>query len=584
MTVNIDVELNDLDGLAKVKGQIESLDEDLDLDFDLEKILDGEFGDIEIDIDKKHLKSQISDVFDNVDGANFNLRSGSSDGSGSNLRAGRRRALGEREISLDISDLSNKILKTRQEIERIKVRRMLGQGSGQSDQGIDVDVLRNNIRNASANASQLKSVTQAELDVDRSSMKKLKRNMTSLSLATSNITNALENLRPSFRQVRAVIYTLLPALIGLGAQLISVAVGITALTAATGAVAALGLLGGASESLEGSMASAEERVNSLKRELFQVIEPVADLFSPITDDLFGEVVANVRGLTDEMAALRPLTDVLFDGVGGFGTIIEETLQSIIRLGPELQQLAGTFGSILTAGIPELFSDLFVEGIRTSDMLIKVSKIAFELGRIIYFVSKAVVSLLAVFAVFTPVLKLIADLLGSRIGQSLMLIIGLLTSLIVVGVIFAKLASFLGTVITILNTAMMTQIGILGVLKSTWTGQWIISAIGAIQSLTAWVMGLNSALATTAALVSIATLGLAALAGAGALAVSGYGAIKDTMTPEMPRRGRGGGSTYNDVTMNFQGKMDNKSRQKMEDVARGVMYQDDLSNGNFGTSQ
>jgi len=620
MTVNIDVTLNKIDGsdIAKVKAQLQSLDEDLDLDFDLEKILDGEFGDIEIDIDKEHLKNQIKKVAKSLkaEGAFVPAGDQTSGDSGDKNRATIKDLQNElRRINGQLGSINNKtgaISTSKSSSDNDSTRTpplnvdvsfperfsgndfqqtRVGQSlfsSGPRVSRIEGSILRDSLKLNQVLDSDKAPSTGSSKDVDvdrsRSALKNLRRSLSAVSLASSNITNSLGKLRPTFRQVRAIIYTLLPALIGLGAQLVSVAAGITALTGAAGAAVALGLLGGASETLEGSMASAEERVNSLKRELFQVIEPIADLFAPITDDLFGEVVSNVRGLTDEMAALRPLSDILFDGLGGFGVIIEETLQSIIQLGPELQQMAGIFGSILTSGLPEFFSNLFVEGIKTSDTLIKVAGVAFQLGRMIYFVSKAIASLLGVFAVFTPVLKLIADLLGSRIGQSLIIIAGLLTSLIVLGVVFGKIIATLTLVIGALNTAMGTQIGILGVLKSTWTGQWIISAIGAMQSLIAWVMGLNSALATTAALVSIATLGLAALAGVGALAVSGYGAIKDTMNPETPRRERGSGNTYNDVTMNFHGDMDNKSRHKMEDVARGVMYQDDLSNGNFGTSQ
>jgi len=620
MTVKIDVDLKKIDStdLEKIKAQLKSLDEDLDLDLDLDSILEGEFEDIKIDIDKNHLKNQLKKVAsdlkaDSVLNPAEDPRSGDS---------------GDRDRAT-IKDLQNELQKINGQLGSINKKTdasSTSKSSSDSDSrktpplGVDVSFPKrfsgNNFKQARVGQFSFRSgpkvnrvegsvlrdslklnqvlssdkgisigdSREIDVDRDRSALRSLKGSFSAVSLAASNMTNSLSNLRPTFGRVRAVIYTLLPALIGLGGQLLAVAAGMTALTAAAGLVTALGLLGGESETLEGSMASAEEKVNDLKQELFEVVEPIADLFAPVTDDLFDEVVNNVRGLTDEFAALRPLTSVIFDALNGTGVIVEELLQSVIRLGPRLESMAGTFGNIIVSGLPEFFNNIFKEGLRTSDVLIKVGVLAFELGRIIYFVSKSIASLISIFAVLTPVLSFVADILGSRIGQSLLIIIGYLTSLIVIGLAFSKLVGFLATMIMILNTAMTTQLGILGVLKSTWTGRWIMDAIGGITKLIGWVAGLNSVLAQAAALMSIVTLGAAAIAGLGALTAGAATVVGNNLSGNNPAAQGGGGNTYNDVTMNFQGDMDNASQKKMEDVARGVMYQDDLSGGAFGTNK
>lgn len=72
MSVDIDVNLEiDKSDIGKIKGQLESLD-DADIDFDLNDILDGSFDEIELDLDKNHLKKQISGAFDDIE-ADFDL-------------------------------------------------------------------------------------------------------------------------------------------------------------------------------------------------------------------------------------------------------------------------------------------------------------------------------------------------------------------------------------------------------------------------------------------------------------------------------------------------------------------------------
>jgi hypothetical protein len=249
----------------------------------------------------------------------------------------------------------------------------------------------------------------------------------------------------------------------------------------------------------------------------------------------------------------------------------------------------SFGGIIGSGLQDFFRNLLVEGIKMVDTIMRIGAFAFQVGRILYFFSKAIMRVVEAFSFLTPIIRVIANVLGSRIGQTVLSIIALLTSLAVVLIGIGKvMASFLGGIL-VLNSALATNATLWGAVSSLIGGTFlssILSGVAALPALIAEVFGLGTALSYAAAAMTVLTGGLAAIGAIGAIGLGGFGVLKDAFAPDVSARGRnnrfapGSGGVTNNVTMNVQGDMDETSRQRITDVTKGIMYEDDLQDGKW----
>jgi len=670
MGVDIDVHLKKIDSsdIKKIERQLESIGDDIDINFDLDKILDGDFDELELKLDEDNLKSQIQRAMHKVkadmEAGVFEPFAGGGEGERglsspavrqrakmiSELQAVNRKLAGNNlgqnisitenlpgwkksnkpsSINYDDSvadfDLSGSTIELTDseklfpdgifsefetpledmnflrtprgmKFDGKRLSEMLGAGGGPAP-GVPrrvqdlMDQPEGGLERASRSALVSASRNNGsipDIDSNKVRFKRAKKQLQALDVVGDKLVSTFKRLQPSFRKVYAITATLLPAIAGLAVQLGAVATSFLALGAVGATIGLLGMLGGEANTLEGSMKQAEDRMESFKESLFQAIQPIADLFGPIVDRFLGAVVNKVRGLTDELAALRGYSGIFFEGLDAGAALLEGLLQSMVNLRPVIEQVVSQFSGLTAGGFVQFFRNVIIEGAKSSDTLAKIAGMLFQVGRLVYFALKAVVRFVGVLSTFTPIIRLVADILGNRWVQALLIIIASIASLVGIIIAASKAMTLMIGAILALNGQLVLQGGLLSYLSSLWAGSWISSAIAGIYGMVQAAWALNGALGVAAKLATV-LMGVLTLGAGLAIAAGAIGTLQDTLSPDVPSTGGGGiaagsgGETYNDVTMNFQGDMDSTSRQRMVDVTEGVMYEDDLSSGQFGSN-
>ena len=394
----------------------------------------------------------------------------------------------------------------------------------------------------------------------------------------STFSKTLNRLRPRIGQIYNAIAAFIPILIGLAGVAGGAAVALGGLAVAGGIIGILGALGGEADTLKGSVKDLEDQMNNFKKELFQAIEPAADTFAPTFNKALDSVIRQVRGLRGELLGLQQFEGSVLGFIRGSGTLAQSLLQSINKVGPQLRQLGGRAGSLILAKLPGFFEAATSEAFQHQDALLQVVTMFYNLLRVIYNASVILLELLSVFSFLNIILNGLGDILNSRVVRGLIIFIGSLVGA----------AAIMGTVIkllTIVLSLLYAQGGILSALASTWIGSFLRSAYTAVTQLVVAIMGLNSTLATTAALMTLVTGGLAAL---GAVVAGGSAAL-GTLSPDTPNSMPGGSpgqgtatSMTQNTEINFYGDTNEKDRQFVKDMASEDRTTNDLTSGEFTT--
>lgn len=575
MGIDIDVNLNKIgsDDIAKIKAQLQGLGDDVDIDFDIDDIINGDLDDVfDGDLEKK-MNVAMDSNSQSQEAANFFDRSSMSQ--------------------------SGKIIQELQRIRRtIASKGVLRSGGGGGDGGDGdskgiFELLDDDANRKTAFTDFLDDF--AGNSNFRSPLPDLTKSPPSGGVGSRGdgpgidapFIGKLSRLKPTFGKLYAIAAVLLPIIAGLAVQAGAVATALGGIAVAGGALA-LGILGGQAETLAGSMATAEERIKGFKQELFQAIQPAADLFAPLVSGMMDRVIKNVRGVTDEIASLGSYSGFFNFAIDQFGSLAEEVLQVVNDLQPAIESIARPLVKGFTDKLPTFLRNVIKEGANVAPTLGKIGAMLWEVGRVVYFVLKAIVNFIGILSVLTPVIRTIANILGNKWIQSLLIVVAAIASLVGLLYAFTVVGGIVVGVFSTLNGMMAMHGGLLAAVKAMWGGSWIMAAISRVGGLISIVMGLNGALGVTAKLLT-AIVGLATL-GAGLAVVAGaIGAVGDALTPSVqtPKTSpmdatsnRGGG---NEVNMNFYGDMNNQQEAKMEDIADDMRVRDSLSKGKFSAN-
>jgi hypothetical protein len=384
----------------------------------------------------------------------------------------------------------------------------------------------------------------------------------SLNNGFSKMRKQMKKLTPSMGQYMQLLAAILPMMVTFAAQALGVAAALGAVGAAGASIVGMGLLGHG-DSMAESFGNAQQRLQGLKRELFETFQPTMQEFAPISDRAFDAIPGALQPVAEEMEGLTVYEDTLFNLGGALAGGMEEAVEIIIENEEAISQLSKRFGGLIGSGLLDFFEWLIKEAEANQDLLVRLGSTFVTLAVAAYELSTFISRLVVNFKPLFNILAAVAGFLNNDFIVTILTLMGVWGGFI------------------LLTSKVVTALYGVAAALSTVGGSGVISTvIGGIARITGMLYGLVAAAweanAALGVLAGLATAGLAV----GAAAVS-YEAIKG-MAPDGPssgagvgggtRMGGGGGTVINDnrsYEINASGNMDYSQRKEIEGVVKDV---------------
>jgi hypothetical protein len=227
--------------------------------------------------------------------------------------------------------------------------------------------------------------------------------------AGDKITDSFRKAIPNMQMWWNIIGALLPALGAFAVQAAGVAAAMGSVAVAGGAVLGLGLIGHG-DSMSEAFGNAKETLSELKTELFQTMQPTAQLFAPITDRFFDKVPGQVDKIADSMEGLTAYEGILNSMLEGGADVIARFFNILVRNEDIISDMASKFGAVLGDTLLNLFEWLLQTGYENMDMLMRLGRslgmIAVTLFNVFMLVGRATAMLVPFFEILAGVSELL----------------------------------------------------------------------------------------------------------------------------------------------------------------------------------
>lgn len=328
----------------------------------------------------------------------------------------------------------------------------------------------------------------------------------SLANVLDGFEDRIKRIMPTMKKWWQLIALLIPLLIALVPQILGVVAALGAMAVAGAAVIGVGLLGHA-QSMEESFAAAKREVQDFKRALFEVFQPTAQTFAPISGEFMDFAPTELESVARAMQDLVVYEDLIFNMFSGLSGGLEEFVNILVQNQVAIEHLSRKYGGLIGSGLLEFFEWLIQAAYRNQAVLDGLGRIIVKIAVALYNVSMAVSTVLTTFEPFFTLLVWISELINSEI------VIGLITMvswLFVLGKIALFIKALYGAFMTLVTGMKIASLMMLGYQMTTW------GAVAATLALVAAVGMLN--LGASAVIGGIVTGG--AMVGTGAATGAG----------------------------------------------------------------
>jgi hypothetical protein len=572
VTIDVDLDLSGLEAqIQRIKREIKSIEDDIDIDIDdievVDKTGDGGGGDGS-DQDRAGLLSRLKRSMDDFHLGEWienSTRKDVLEGVLDGINTSESRNLPRPSMPMkgaDRADSDNKGPLGALDFDFLKRPRKTGLA----------DFSTGDLRDNDYNIQSAKEATETHRR-GRGAAYRFSQAMDGLSDSFSKARSTFQKIKPSLGKIYALIALLLPLIITTAAELIGLAAAFGGLAAAGGAAVALGFLGGEADTLSGSLANAKQEANSLKRELFQIIQPTADRLAPVSDAAIRETKAGVRDLVTGLDGLKEAGFLVVSAIRPTLNLVGSLFQTVLNYAPQLAEIFRGFGKAISETAPNFLAGIIEYTIKSLPKLKRLFGLFVSLGKVIFSLAGLASSFVSVFAIFAPIFNAIATVLGSKIVKGFAKFLGLL------GIGVGIIATF-GALIQLLGGQLITAGAAMSWITSTAIYSFIYSvyqAIVALPGLIAELTVMQAVLWSMAAAVAVLTAGLAVLSAA---------AIGNALMPEMgvdnPGSGGSGGfgsggmggGPGGSTTINVYGDVDNATQEDFRTKS-------ERTNGEFG---
>ena len=336
----------------------------------------------------------------------------------------------------------------------------------------------------------------------------------------SNLKDNLRKLVPSMQKWYRLVALVIPLLITMAGAALGAAAALGSLAGVGAAMVGIGLLG-YGDSLSESLRNAQKRTQQLKEELFDVFQPVAGVFQPFVEQLFGKIPKVAGQLTEPLKDLEAsgFDNFFIGALEGTGDFLADLIRLINQLAPEIQAIG--------AGLGRVFGDILLGLLQWSvkelynnwEAFSRLGTIIIDLLVILYNLAKVVSFALSFFKPLFDILVGISNVFENRLSAS----------------ILAGVAAMIA-----LYYAASSVAAAFAIIKGSAIAQALYSGVIAAGSLTGALASVSMTLSTIIAqmtALNMLTGGVLLAAGA----VVGYLAYQE-LKPETPSLPTGGTSS------------------------------------------
>lgn len=382
----------------------------------------------------------------------------------------------------------------------------------------------------------------------------------------------LKRLRPTMRKWWSLLALIIPLVIAWGVQALGVASAMGAVAAAGASIIGLGLLGHA-EDMGAAWSQAQEQLQTLKEEMFEVFQPTMQTFAPIQAEFFDFAPGQLEKVASAMEGLVAYEDVIFAAFSGMTNWIAQAIDGMVNAEEAVSQLAMRFGALAGNAIIDFFGWLLDEATANQELLIELGAALVKVGEIIYQVSMAVSRFVIAFSPVLDILAVMAQLLNTPVIGSL------LSFILVLGIVTAKVLAVMRSILLLKLT-----LELLGITATQAGASFAASIAASMKSAMAWIASTIASLgALRAALVAT---GIGALVVGAGMVLSNF---MGSFSPGGPPGGGGGGgpppsvagtggsgtvvNNYNSYEIRHEGDMSTGSEQRLRSTIRDVQAED-----------
>ena len=330
----------------------------------------------------------------------------------------------------------------------------------------------------------------------------------------------IKSLIPTMQKWYRLVALVIPLLITMAGAALGAAAALGSLAGVGAAMVGIGLLG-YGDSLSESLRNAQKRTQQLKEELFDVFQPVAGVFQPFVEQLFGKIPKVAGQLTEPLKDLEAsgFDNFFIGALEGTGDFLADLIRLINQLAPEIQAIG--------AGLGRVFGDILLGLLQWSvkelynnwDAFSRLGLIIIDLLVILYNLAKVVSFALSFFKPLFDILVGISNVFENRLSAS----------------ILAGVAAMIA-----LYYAASSVAAAFAIIKGSAIAQALYSGVIAAGSLTGALASVSMTLSTIIAqmtALNMLTGGVLLAAGA----VVGYLAYQE-LKPETPSLPTGGTSS------------------------------------------
>jgi len=371
----------------------------------------------------------------------------------------------------------------------------------------------------------------------------------------TNLGRTLLEYRPSIMDWWNILALLIPILITMVGLVIGLAAAFVALGAAAATILGVGLLGWG-DSLGESFSNLQTEAKDLASTLFDVLQPAAQAFRPMQEDLLEAVPGRIADLVGPMQELVVFGDELASIGDGFIDWMEEGIKASTALDEEIGQILIRFGGAFGDFLINVLRTMVREVYRNQDAYARLAGILLDAVVSIFNVVKAVAFAISNFKLLFDILAAVSGFLSNKFMVAILTgIAGLIlleTVLASVTSLFAALMSLSGAMVV----AWASQL-----FPALWT---LVTYLEAVFIALSQVYGMWTALAA-------ATGGLLALAaGAGAAFGLAKSATGGRDVGGSVGQQQSGGNTFINVEGDVEKRQMDRLLDKVPSETRGEM--------------
>lgn len=407
------------------------------------------------------------------------------------------------------------------------------------------------------------------------------RGLQNLRSGLDSFERKLSTLKPSFREYRNLLATVLPMLAVLAAGALGAAAALGSLGVAAGSIVGLGLLGDA-ETMTGAMNNMKDTVQDTKEALFETFQPTSQVFAPVAERILAQVPRELDGVARSMEGLVLFEDSISRFISNFASGLQTLINFVVANEAAIGNLANAAASVVGSAILGFFEKLIEFTYQNWNLLLNLAAVLIDFASILFNVSVLVARMVAALRPLVDVFAAIIDALLNN---------GIIAGLISFVAVTTVLGFYVGKLVVAL-VAMNNALGLTrALLLFLGSGSVIAGVVSFFTTVKSYAVAATIALyemygAAVAASAALAATGIGALVvGGGLLAagsvmnsIGGDGALGSrNFSPASAANSRtipgsGGPTVVNnnrDITINAGGQMSRPQENRMRDTALRV---------------